>query len=297
MSDLDDRVICLNYASSECPCFLARSGKCPECSILNGKQMCHCDWTGFCLLLELQWSRNADLDSVHTERARVQSFRPIGEGVLELVLLLEESSMLRRNAGICVSVLVRFDFVPSMWAMAICSHVDEEEAMHLIVPDYYFADIGRLVPTTGGCTLLRWETGVIGLNALSENNTKTSIIVGTGVNQVTVVQIVEWLQGMAHCDMEVWLSRNSPVVQFVIKQLRSLKTRPRLFPSESLLLASLGGFLDSNHVDNIYCACNTINCGKIIEIAREMIKSPLLGFFDLGAAHRIAKQSRRRVIV
>lgn len=291
-----DRIACLDYSSHKCPCFLARSGKCPECSILNGEQICHCNWTGFCLLLELQWNRDSLLDSMHTERVKVESLRPIGEGVLELVLLLEEASMFRRNPGVYVSVLVCFDSFPSVWGMGVCSHLDDHEAIHLIVPDYCFAGIERPVHGTGECTLVGWGKGALDLSVLSGSCMNKSIIVGTGINQVTVVQIVEWLQQMEHSDMEVWLSRNGPAIQFVIRQLRSLKIQPRLFPSESLLFSSLGESLNSGFVDNIYCACNTVNCGKIIEMTSETVCRPLLTFFDLGAAHRVAKQFRRRII-
>lgn len=296
MSHSEDRIICSDYASHKCPCFLARSGKCPECSILNGEQICHCNWTGFCLLLELQWNRSSLLDSMHTERAKVESLRPVGKGVLELVLLLEESSMFRMNSGVYVSVLVCFDSLPSIWAVGVCSHIDNYGVMHLIVPNYYLADIKRPVLGTGECTLVGWGKGALDLNVLSESDMGKSVIVGTGINQITVVQVVEWLQGMGHCDMEVWLSRNSPVIQFVIRQLRNLKMQPGLFPSESLLFASLRESLNSSYVDNIYCACNTVNCGTIIEMASETVCKPLLTFFDLGTAHVVAKQFRRRII-
>lgn len=274
---------------------LARTGKCPECSILNGDKTCHCNWTGFCLLLEMQWNNGFALDNMHTEKGKVILFRPVGKGVHELVLLPDESSMFRNGFDVHVAVLVCFNSFPSFLCLGICSHLDDHGAMHLIVPDYYLFRISAVLPCADECTVVGWRKGAFDFGTLIENQGNKSLIIGTGLNQVTTVQIGLCLQKMGHDNIQVWLSRNGPAVQFVIGQLRSLKIQFRLFPSESALLSLLGEFLDSDFVDNIYCACTMVDCGKIIDVINKTMYRPSLAFFDLGMFKRVARQFYGRI--
>lgn len=302
MSHPEEKVICLDYCSHKCPCFLARSGKCPECSILNGDSICRCDWPGFCLLLELQWNRGSFLDSIRTERAKAQYLAAIGRGVLELVVSLDESSALRMNGDILDFVLVRFERHPSVWCTGVCSHTDkgssiDGKSMHLIVSDYYFTRTKRQIPPKSECTLVWWEKEALEPSVLKEGASGRAIVVGTGMEQVATVQMVQRLQKIGHGNVEVWLSRNAPAVQFVMRKLGSFGIQPELFVSESALLSSLHEFLNSRTVDNVFCVCNTVNCGRIIEIAKKSVCRPFLSFYDFRTAHRVARQLQRRSIL
>jgi len=46
-----------NWHNTDCPCFLAETGNCNYCSLLQGKPTCNCDWQGFCAYENYNWQK------------------------------------------------------------------------------------------------------------------------------------------------------------------------------------------------------------------------------------------------
>lgn len=45
------------WHNTDCPCFLAETGNCSYCSLLQGKPTCNCDWQGFCAYENYSWQK------------------------------------------------------------------------------------------------------------------------------------------------------------------------------------------------------------------------------------------------
>lgn len=48
--------LCADAGTAVCPCFLAEAGKCVQCSLLQGEELCNCRWSGVCIYSEFVWS-------------------------------------------------------------------------------------------------------------------------------------------------------------------------------------------------------------------------------------------------
>ncbi|MGI5839998.1 MAG: hypothetical protein ACOX8W_10100 [bacterium] len=49
--------LCADAGTSVCPCFLAEAGRCVQCSLLQGEELCNCRWSGICIYNEFGWAK------------------------------------------------------------------------------------------------------------------------------------------------------------------------------------------------------------------------------------------------
>lgn len=60
--------MCFDYLD-KCPCILAEIKRCPQCSHLNGEELCHCQWVGVCIFDNVRWQDGAPLTAPPTGNA------------------------------------------------------------------------------------------------------------------------------------------------------------------------------------------------------------------------------------
>jgi len=48
--------LCADAGTAVCPCFLAETGNCVQCSLLQGEEVCNCRWSGVCIYNEFGWA-------------------------------------------------------------------------------------------------------------------------------------------------------------------------------------------------------------------------------------------------
>lgn len=52
---------CIDINSVYCPCILASTNHCVFCGLLQGKDVCECNWSGVCILYEKKWNARDDV--------------------------------------------------------------------------------------------------------------------------------------------------------------------------------------------------------------------------------------------
>jgi hypothetical protein len=105
---------CADAGSVVCPCFLAESGHCVQCSLLQGEELCHCLWSGVCVYNEFAWRREEPRPPREEISAEIRGKEYLSPDTVQLTLLVPEDFWREcRNAG--SYVLVRANERPAMF--------------------------------------------------------------------------------------------------------------------------------------------------------------------------------------
>ncbi|MGL5643063.1 MAG: hypothetical protein ACRDDM_12380, partial [Paraclostridium sp.] len=76
---------CADCGSKYCPCHLAYSGDCIQCSLIQGSKTCDCIWQGVCIYNELEHNRNIACNQKSDVLCNIE----VKKEILEDIYLLE----------------------------------------------------------------------------------------------------------------------------------------------------------------------------------------------------------------
>lgn len=99
---------CNDLDGDGCPCILAETCDCPECSMLQGKELCDCRWRGLCVLLKRYWAEPYVAQLGEVDRGEPELLRAIyvAPQVLKAVFAVPDGFLVELNRpGSCAGVV------------------------------------------------------------------------------------------------------------------------------------------------------------------------------------------------
>lgn len=213
---------CADCGSKYCPCHLAYSGDCIQCSLIQGSKTCDCIWQGVCVYNELQHNRNVACNEKQDVLCDVVTKKELKEDIYLLEIrtpkiLLEELL----NPGSYILLRCK-DQIDSRYNVPISvMDIDvENEILKVIIKE-----VGHKTKS-----LLSFDkvwvrgpylNGVLGLKEFKLTTNSNVAVILSGLSQVNAPKIIKYiLKNNNH--VEVFVDTRRTILDEVIDKIKEL---------------------------------------------------------------------------
>ncbi|MEG0774814.1 sulfide/dihydroorotate dehydrogenase-like FAD/NAD-binding protein [Clostridium sp.] len=189
---------CIDCGSEYCPCHLAESGNCIQCSHLDGKDFCDCcNWNGVCIYQEFVQNNYSAKPGRKYHSCKILSKEKIEDGILILKIKVSDQLVSELvNPG--AFVFVRRPDSNATFDTPICimdANTDEEvltlaiELKGLKTKSLDALSVGESLLVKGPF----WN-GILGLKSVLEIKNKVCLLIARGIGQAPMVPVMERLK-------------------------------------------------------------------------------------------------------
>lgn len=262
---------CIDVDSAYCPCILADMNHCVQCSQLQGKANCTCEWSGTCVLYERFWQGGSERRKMARteEMTRIGKKETIGEHtvILEMDVSDKFAAMLDK-AGAFVFLRRADDAVFYHFPVGV---MDVENSRITVAIETVGVKTKRFLSDMAGKIIIRgpYYNGVLGEMHLTSIREKKTVLLAGGIGQAPAVAVAKRLiQGGNR--VTAILAGGKVKSIFVDARLKRMGAEVIEVPSmrrEGMLL--LQKILQKGVDFVVSCGSDNQHCG-IIAILREM---------------------------
>lgn len=213
---------CADAGSRYCPCHLAYSGDCIQCSLIQGSKTCDCIWQGVCIYNELMHNRNIPSNEKMDVLCDIQTKQEILEDIYLLEIktpkkLLEELV----NPGSYI-ILRCEDEVDSRYNVPISvMDIDIENEILTVVVKEVGHKTKLLLSFDKIWVRGPYLNGVFGLKEFKLTSNSNVAVILSGLSQVNAPKIIKYLQKNNN-NVEVFIDSRRTIVNQVVEKIKEL---------------------------------------------------------------------------
>ena len=242
---------CADCGSKYCPCHLAYSGDCIQCSLIQGSKTCDCIWQGVCVYNELQHNRNTSCNQKIEELCKVELKKELLKDIYLLEIkasknLLEELL----NPGSYILLRAKSETDSKYNVPISVMDIDvENEILKVIIKE-----VGHKTKS-----LLNFDevwvrgpylNGVLGLKEFKLTANQNVAVILSGLSQVNAPKIIKYiLKNNNH--VEVFVDTRRTILDEVIDKIKELNVNIHFLnikEDESLIK----DYIRRNNVELVY---------------------------------------------
>lgn len=188
------RLECIDSGSEYCPCYLAETGDCMTCSLLQGENFCHCNWRGICIYGEYvdngskrkEERKNQNIEVVGIEKINEQNFILKMKASKSLTRLLKEPG---------AYVFLRGEDLPDYFdtPMSIMD-ADEKEGYIYIAYQVLGTKTQKLKSSIDKLNVRGpYWNGLHGMKNLKKTANKNCLVIARGIAQAPAILVLRKL--------------------------------------------------------------------------------------------------------
>ena len=188
------RLECIDSGSEYCPCYLADTGDCMTCSLLQKEEFCNCNWRGICIYSEYVMNRNKSKEKRKNQNAEVVSVEKINEhGYILKIKTTKTLARQLKEPG--AYIFLRGTNLPEYFntPMSIMD-VDEREGYIYIGYQVLGTKTQQLEENIKNLTLRGpYWNGLYGMRNLKKTKGKNCLVVARGIAQAPAILVLKKL--------------------------------------------------------------------------------------------------------
>lgn len=192
---------CIDAGSPYCPCQLAKIDSCLICSMLQGQEVCDCRWQGICIYQEYLWNRG-EIQNQRTEIiATVAERKAVSEKLLVMKINIPVKDVIKEYNQPGTFAFLRPPDSPIFYNVPLCIMAADEDAGTLTVAVQIVGPKTKVLALEKDKVTIRgpYWNGLFGLNHIKSSYRKNWLVIGRGVGQALVIQVVKnLLRGNNH---------------------------------------------------------------------------------------------------
>ena len=188
------RLECIDSGSEYCPCYLAETGDCMTCSMLQGEDFCHCNWRGICIYSEYvdngnrrkQERQNQNIEVVDIEKINENSFILKMKASKTLLRLLKEPG---------AYVFLRGENLPEYFNTPMSIMDIDEEDGYLYIAYQVIGSKTQKLKASMDKLIVRgpYWNGLHGMKNLKKTANKNCLVVARGIAQAPAILVLKKL--------------------------------------------------------------------------------------------------------
>ncbi len=213
---------CADCASEYCPCHLAYSGDCIQCSLIQGSKTCDCIWQGVCIYNEVEHNKNMNLN----EKIEVLCNINKKKELLKDVYLLEiktTKKLLEQlvNPGSYILLRGKSELDSKYNVPISVMDIDlENELLKVIIKE-----VGHKTKTLLSCDEVwvrgPYLNGVFGLKEFKLTGNSNVAVILSGLSQVNAPKIIKYILKNNN-NVEVFVDTRRTILDEVIEKIKKL---------------------------------------------------------------------------
>jgi NAD(P)H-flavin reductase len=184
---------CVDAASRFCPCQLAKTDSCLICSLLQGNEVCDCNWQGVCIYQEYVWNRNKIQNRRKSLTAKIVEKEMITKEMLIIKVLMPIKEMIAEYAQPGAYAFLRAIDSPEYYDVPLCIVDVNEEAATLVFAVRIVGPKTKSLAAQNDEVAIRgpYWNGLFGLKYIKSSLNKKWLVIGKGAGQVSLIQVVK----------------------------------------------------------------------------------------------------------
>ncbi|MGL5754512.1 MAG: hypothetical protein ACRCYC_04250 [Paraclostridium sp.] len=213
---------CADCGSKYCPCHLAYSGDCIQCSLIQGSKTCDCIWQGVCIYNELEHNKNVECNQKIDILCSIEFKKEILDDIYLLEIkvpkkLLEELV----NPGSYILLRAKNELDSRYNVPISVMDIDiENELLKVIIKE-----VGHKTKS-----LLSFDeiwvrgpyfNGVLGLKDFKLTRSSNVAVVLSGLSQVNAPKIIKYILKNNN-NVEVFIDTRRTIVEEVVEKIKAL---------------------------------------------------------------------------
>lgn len=213
---------CADCGSEYCPCHLAYSGDCIQCSLIQGSKTCDCIWQGVCIYNEVEHNKNMKLNQKIEVLCNINKKKELLTDVYLLEIktprkLLEQLV----NPGSYILLRGKSELDSKYNVPISVMDIDlENELLKVIIKE-----VGHKTKTLLNCDEVwvrgPYLNGVFGLKEFKLTINSNVAVILSGLSQVNAPKIIKYiLKNNNH--VEVFVDTRRTILDEVIEKIKQL---------------------------------------------------------------------------
>ncbi|MEG2786504.1 MAG: hypothetical protein RR942_01695 [Romboutsia sp.] len=213
---------CADCGSKYCPCHLAYSGDCIQCSLIQGSKTCDCIWQGVCIYNELEHNKNVGCNQKNDILCSIELKKEILDDIYLLEIkvpkkLLEELV----NPGSYILLRAKNELDSRYNVPISVMDIDiENELLKVIIKE-----VGHKTKS-----LLNFDeiwvrgpyfNGVLGLKDFKLTTSSNVAVILSGLSQVNAPKIIKYILKNNN-KVEVFIDTRRTIVEEVVEKIKDL---------------------------------------------------------------------------
>lgn len=188
------RLECIDSGSEYCPCYLAETGDCMTCSLLQKEEFCYCNWRGICIYSEYVMNGNKRKEERKNQNVKIVDVKKINEN--SLVIKLKTSKTLARQLKEPGAyVFLRGKDLPNYFdtPMSVMD-IDENEG-YIYIAYQVLGTKTQKLRLSNENVILRgpYWNGLYGMKNLKKTANKNCLVVARGIAQAPAILVLRKL--------------------------------------------------------------------------------------------------------
>ena len=213
---------CADCGSKYCPCHLAYSGDCIQCSLIQGSKTCDCIWQGVCIYNELEHNKNVACNQKIDTLCDVK----VKKEILKDIYLLEiktPKKLLEELLNPGSYILLRGkNEIDSKYNVPISvMDVDLENEILKVVIKEVGHKTKSLLSSNEVWVRGPYLNGVLGLKEFKLTTNSNVAVILSGLSQVNAPKIIKYILKNNNY-VEVFIDTRRTIVDEVIEKIKDL---------------------------------------------------------------------------
>lgn len=188
------RLECIDSGSEYCPCYLAETGDCMTCSLLQGEETCNCNWRGICIYNEYVMNRNKSKEKRKNQDAEVVTIEKINDHAY-ILKIKTTKTLARQLKEPGAYIFLRGKNLPEYFnAPMSIMDVDEDRGYIYVGYQVLGTKTEQIESNIKQLTLRGpYWNGLYGMRNLKKTKGKNCLVVARGIAQAPAILVLKKL--------------------------------------------------------------------------------------------------------